>query len=102
MFFYTISIAAAIFIIMIVVSRLLIHFYFCHRVSFRYPGERIKGCHVWTHSDKKGNGKNSEKENAAQHICTEKMDSNKADKTSSGTEQQQQHFTNLFTATPPR
>ena len=59
MFFYTISIAAAIFIIMIVVFRLIIHFYFCRRVSFRYPGEKLKGCPVCAHKDNKGNGEKS-------------------------------------------
>ncbi len=106
MFFYTISIAAAIFIIMIVVFRLLIHFYFCRRVSFRYPGEKLKGCPIWTHGGKKGNGEKSVEEDtaagSAQHISAAQMDSKKNDETVSETGRQQQHFTNLFSATPPR
>ncbi len=105
MFFYTISIAAAIFIIMIVVFRLLIHFYFCRRVSFRYPGEKLKGCPIWTHSDKNGSGERSEiGENTAadstQHISAEQKNY-KTDETSSDSGRQQQHFTNLFSATRP-
>lgn len=69
MFFYTISIAAAIFIIMIVVFRLLIHYYFCQRVSLRYPDETIKGCPVRTHKGNKANGEQSElKEHASQTV----------------------------------
>jgi hypothetical protein len=106
MFFYTISIAAAIFIIMIVVFRLLIHFYFCRRVSFRYPGEKLKGCPIWTHGGKKGNGEKRDLEentiaDSTQHISTENPDSNRDGETASEAGQQRQHFTNLFTATPP-
>ncbi len=61
MFLYTISVAAAIFIIMIVVFRLVIHFYFCRRASFRYPGEKIRDCPIWTHGDSKDNREDSEK-----------------------------------------
>ena len=105
MFFYTISIAAAIFILMIVVSRMLIHFYFCRRVSFRYPGEKIKGCPIWTHAGQKGNGENGGGKQKAttaaastQHMCVESKDSREVDE---ATGRQQQHFNNLFPATPP-
>ncbi len=106
MFFYTISIAAAIFIIMIVVFRLLIHFYFCRRVSFRYPGEKIKGCPIFTHSGKEGDGeKRGIRENTAadsiQHISAEQKNANRTGETSSDSGQQQQHFTNLFSASRP-
>ncbi|MEW5921546.1 MAG: hypothetical protein AB1796_11500 [Bacillota bacterium] len=59
MFLYTVSIAAAIFILMIVGFRLMIHFHFCRRVSARYPGEKLKGCPIWTHTNYgkgRGNG----------------------------------------------
>lgn len=65
MFLYTVSVAAAIFILMIVGSRLIIHFYFCHRVSTRYPGEKIKGCPSWTHANYKDGDKGNGFERAA-------------------------------------
>jgi len=106
MFFYTISIAAAIFIIMIVVFRLIIHFYFCRRISFRYPGERLKGCPVWTHKDNKGNGEKSalKEHNIAdsvQHISSKQNNSSEICETSSEAGREQQNFTKLFAA-PPR
>ncbi len=51
MFLYTISVAVAIFILIIVGFRLLIHFHFCRRISARYPGEKIKGCPLWTQAN---------------------------------------------------
>lgn len=50
MYYYKILVFAAIFILMIIAFRLIIHFYFCRRVSPRYPGKKLKGCPIWTHA----------------------------------------------------
>ena len=107
MFIYTISIAAAIFIIMIVVFRLIIHFHFCRRVSFRYPGEKIRGCPIWTHADSKGNRGNSEggrktATNSAQFISGEITNNGEDKKASPEGSRSQQNFSALSPEAPPR
>lgn len=101
MFFYTISVAAAIFILLIVVFRLLIHFYFCRRISFRYPGERIKGCPIWTHTGSKGGkGENTASE-TLQQMNADSGHGGKGDSTPPLKGHNEQKFTNFFPAAPP-
>lgn len=108
MFFYTISIAAAIFIIMIVVFRLVIHFHFCRRASFRYPGEKISGCPIWTHTDSKGNrGDGGERvgkaaTNGAQFISGEPSSNEEDKKASPESNRSEQNFSALYPEAPPR
>ncbi|HAP32466.1 MAG TPA: hypothetical protein DCQ14_05375 [Firmicutes bacterium] len=52
MYFYKILVFAAIFILLIIAFRLIIHFYFCRRISPRYPAKKLKGCPIWTHAEK--------------------------------------------------
>jgi hypothetical protein len=40
----------AVFIAVVLIFRFSTHFHFCKRVSKKYPGEKIQGCPIWTHT----------------------------------------------------
>jgi hypothetical protein len=39
-----------VFIAVVLIFRFSTHFHYCKRVSKKYPGEKIQGCPVWTHT----------------------------------------------------
>ncbi len=59
----TILIIAAVFIIIVIGFRLVTHFYFCNRISEKNPGQKIKGCPIWTQKGYK-NPKDRSKNNS--------------------------------------